>query len=263
MIKIQTGFNPTIPLTHSRIGYDTFTINGTATASTSSTTFPEDAPLNSLTYEYWRPTAMPATWTLDAGSSKMANYFGIGSHSLGSSGSSITIASSPDNTNWTTIDTLTPTDDSPIMFLFANRTARYWRLSISGIVVPSVGVIYVGPVLEMIRPCFAGLSPINLSRVTVMRPNKSEGGQWIGRSVIRSGSTMKVQYNNLGGDWYRSYFDLFVKRAIYAPFFFAWRPSDYPDAIGYVSVDKDIIPTNSNSRDLMSVGFTMVGLSIE
>ena len=263
MIKIQTGFNPTIPLTHSRIGYDTFTLTGTATASTSTIDFPADAPLNSMTYEYWRPTALPATWVLDAGSSKMANYFGIAAHSLGSSDCSITIASSPDNVTWTTIDTLTPADDSPIMFLFANVTARYWRLSISGSVIPSIGVVYVGPVLEMMRPCFAGLSPINLSRVTVIRPNKSEGGQWLGRSVIRSGSTMTVQYNNLGGQWYRDNFDPFVERAIYAPFFFAWRPADYPDAVGYVSVDKDIAPKNSNSRDLMSVGFAMVGLSIE
>lgn len=263
MIKIQTGFNPTIPLTHSRIGYDTFTLTGTATASSSQTDFPADAPLNSLTYEYWRPNTMPATWTLDAGSSKTANYFGIASHSLGSSGCSIVIASSPDNSTWTTIDSLTPTDDSPIMFLFANRTARYWRISISGGSAPSIGVVYVGSVLEMMRPCFAGLSPINLSRITTIRPNKSEGGQWLGRSIIRNGSAMSVQYNNLGGQWYRTYFDPFVESARSAPFFYAWRPLDYPDAVGYVWTEKDIAPKNSTNRDLMTVTFAMTGLSIE
>lgn len=260
MIKIQTGFNPAMPLTHSRIGYNTFTATGTASASSAQALFPATGPLNSLTYEYWRANILPATWTLDAGSSKMANYFGIAAHTLGSSGSTITIASSPNNVTYTTIDTLTPTDDSPIMFLFANRTARYFSLSISGTAVPSVGVIYVGPVLEMMRPCFAGVSPINLSRVTVIRPNKSEGGQWIGRSVIRSGFSMTATYNNLGGSWYRTYFDPFVVSAVYSPFFYAWRPLDYPDGIGYVSVDKDITPKNSNVRDLMSVGFSMVGV---
>lgn len=263
MIKIQTGFNPTIPLTHTRIGYDTFTLAGTATASSAQTDFPADAPLNSLTYEYWRPTTTTASWTLNAGSSKMANYFGIASHSLGSSGCTVTIASSPDNATWTDIDSLTPTDDSPIMFLFANRTAQYWRLSFSGSTAPSVGVVYVGPVLEMMRPCFAGLSPINLSRITTIRPNKSEGGQWLGRSIIRNGSSMNVAYNNLGGQWYRTYFDPFVESARSYPFFYAWRPLDYPDGIGYVWTEKDIIPKNSNSRDLMSVSFAMSGLSIE
>lgn len=263
MIKIQTGFDPVIPLTHSRIGYDTFTITGSASASSSQALFPASAPLNSMTYEYWRPNTIPATWTLDAGSSKLANYFGIAAHSLGSSGCTITIASSPDNTTWTDIDSLTPTDDSPIMFLFAGVTARYWRLSVGGGSAPSIGVIYVGPVLEMMRPCFAGLSPINLSRVTVIRPNKSEGGQWLGRSVIRSGSTMSVTYNNLDGTWYRTNFDPFVESAIYAPFFFAWRPEGFPDAVGYASVDKDITPKNSNMRGLMSVSFAMVGLSVE
>lgn len=260
MIKIQTGFSPAMPLTHSRIGYNTFTATGTATASTAQALFPASAPLNSLTYEYWRPTSLPATWTLDAGSSKMANYFGIAAHTLGSSGCTITIAGSDDNITWTDIDSLTPTDDSPIMFLFANRIARYWRLSINGGAVPSIGVVYVGPVLEMMRPIFGGVSPINLSRVTVIRPNKSEGGQWIGRSVIRSGFIMSVQYNNLDGQWYRTNFDPFVQSAIYTPFFYAWRPLGYLDGVGYVSVDKDITPRNSGIRDLMTVGFVMVGV---
>jgi hypothetical protein len=260
MIKIQTGFSPAMPLTHSRIGYNTFTATGTATASTAQALFPASAPLNSLTYEYWRPTALPATWTLDGGTSKLANYFGIAAHTLGTSGCTITIASSDDDVTYVDIDTLTPTDDSAIMFLFAGVTARYWRLSISGGTLPSVGVIYVGPVLEMMRPCFAGVSPINLSRVSVIRPNKSEGGQWIGRSVIRSGTSMNAQYNNLGGAWYRANFDPFVVSAISNPFFYAWRPLDYPDGVGYVSVDKDIKPVNSNSRDLMSVSFAMVGI---
>lgn len=260
MIKIQSGFNPAMPLTHSRIGYNTFTATGTASASSAQTLFPANSVLNSLTYEYWRATTLPASITIDAGSSKVANYFGIASHTLGTSACTITIASSPDGITYTTIDTLAPTDDSPIMFLFANVTARYWRLSISGGAVPSVGVIYVGPVLEMMRPCFAGVSPINLSRVTVIRPNKSEGGQWIGRSVIRSGFSMTATYNNLGGSWYRTYFDPFVVSAISSPFFYAWRPLDYPDGIGYVSVDKDIAPKTSGVRDLMSVGFAMVGV---
>lgn len=263
MIKVQTGFNPTIPLSHSRIGHQTYTRTGTASASTSAVDFPADAPLNEMTYEFWRPTAIPATWTLDAGASVSANYFGIAAHTLGSSGTTITIQSSPDNSTWTTIDSITPTDDSPIMFLFASVTARYYRLSITGSTIPSVGVIYVGTVLEMLRPCYGGLVPISLSRDTVIRPNRSEGGQWLGRSVIRSGSSMSVDYKNLDNAWVRTDFRDFINDAVIHPFFFAWRPDNYPDDVGYVWVSDDIKPNNMGVNSLMQVSFNMTGLSIE
>jgi hypothetical protein len=263
MIKVQSGFNPTIPLSHSRIGHQSYTRTGTVTASSEAVDFPADAPLNELTYEFWRPTALPATWTLDAGSSVAVNYFGIAAHTLGTSSNTVTIQSSPDNTTWTTIDSITPTDNSPIMFLFASVTAEYYRIEITGGAIPSVGVVYVGTVLEMLRPCYAGLTPISLSRDTVIRPNRSEGGQWLGRSVIRSGSSMSVNYTNLDNAWVRSAFRDFIDDAVTYPFFFAWRPDNYPEDVGYVWVGEDIKPSNSGTRDLMNVSIQMSGLSIE
>ena len=263
MIKIQTGFNPTIPLSHSRIGHQSYTRTGTVTASSAAVDFPADAPLNELTYEFWRPTALPATWDLDVGSEVDVNYFGIAAHTLGSSGCTISIQSSEDNTTWDVIDTLTPTDNSPIMFLFESVTAQYYRLAIAGSSIPSIGVIYIGTVLEMLRPCYAGLTPISLSRDSVIRPNRSEGGQWLGRSVIRSGSSMSVNYSNLENGWTRSTFRDFINDAVIYPFFFAWRPDNYPEDVGYVWVSEDIKPSNSGTRDLMNVSIQMSGLSIE
>ena len=263
MIKVKSGFNPTIPLSHSRIGHQTYTRSGTATASTSAVDFPAIAALNPLTYEFWRPTALPATWTLDAGSSVSGNYIGIASHTLGTSGCTITIQGSTNNSTYTTIDSITPTDNSPIMFLFGSVSYRYWRLSITGSAIPSVGVVYIGTVLEMLRPCYGGLTPISLSRDTVIRPNRSEGGQWLGRSVIRSGSSMKVGYTNLENNWVRTTFKDFIDDAVVYPFFFAWRPDNYPEDVGYVWVQDDIKPSNMGRNSLMQVTFDMSGLSSE
>jgi hypothetical protein len=263
VIKIQTGFNPTIPLSHSRIGHQTYTRTGTATASSAQVDFPADAPLNELTYEFWRPNLLPATWTLDAGSSVSANYFGIAAHTLGASGNTVTIQGSNDNITYTDIDSITPSDNSPIMFLFASASYRYWRISISSGTFPSIGVIYVGTVLEMLRPCYGGLTPISLSRDSVIRPNRSEGGQWLGRSVIRSGSSMKVGYANLENNWVRTTFKDFIEDAVLYPFFFAWRPDNYPEDVGYVWVGDDIKPSNMGRNSLMQVSFDMSGLSSE
>lgn len=262
MIKIQTGFNPAIPLNHSRIGHQTYTRTGTATASTAQTGFPASAPLNSLTYEFWRPSAMPATWTLNAGSSVSVNYIGIAAHTLGSSNCDVLIQSSNDNLTWTTIDSISPDNDSPIMFLFQGISAQYFRLNITGSIF-SIGVIYVGSTLDMIRPCYGGLTPISLSRDTVIRPTRSEGGQWLGRTVIRSGSSMKIGYTNLDNNWVRTSFRNFINDAVTYPFFFAWRPDNYPEDIGYVWVSDDIKPANMGRNSLMQVSFDMQGLSIE
>lgn len=261
MIKIQTGFNPTIPLNHSRIGHQTYTRGGSAVASSAETNFPADAPLNELTYEYWRPTALPADWTLDAGSSVSANYVGIASHTL--KGNTITIQGSNDNSTYTDIDSLIATDNSQIMFLFAPVSYRYWRLHIVGSTIPSVGVVYVGTTLDMLRPYYAGITPISLSNDVVIRPNRSDGGQWLGRSVIRSGSSMSAEFKNLDNAWVRTSFKDFMNDAISYPFFFAWRPDNYPEDVGYVWVTESIKPSNMGIRDLMQVSFSMNGLGIE
>jgi hypothetical protein len=149
------------------------------------------------------------------------------------------------------------------MFLFEPIVARYWRISLIGSVVPSIGVVYMGVTLDMERPCFSGVNPINLSRRTIVRPNRSENGLWLGRSITRQGSQTSVTYNNLNYSWYLNNFDPFVDLARRFPFFFAWRPEGYPDSIGYVWTSSDITPSTQGVRDLVSVSMTLEGTSIE
>lgn len=262
MIVIEPTFFPTIPLDHSRIGIDNIVRTGTVTASSETAGFPAIAAANPLTYNYWKPSTLPAWWKVDAGSAKSVNYVGIAAHDLGDVSGTVTVQYSTNNSTWVTVDSHSPTDNSPIMFLFGAISARYWRISVSG-TAPFIGVVYIGTVLEMERPCFSGISPINFSRMTTIRPNMSEGGQWLGRSIIREGSRMGVQYRNLTYSWYKTNFDPFVEQARKYPFFFAWRPEGYPETVGYVWTQNDIAPTTNGVRNLLDVGFDMMGLAIE
>jgi hypothetical protein len=260
MVFIENSFNPAVPLTHSRIGIDNIVREGTVTASGEDPAFPAFAAKNPLTYEFWRPDVLDAWWKVDAGLPVEVSYCGIASHTLGSSGAFVTVQYSTDDSTWVDVLTDNQSDDSPMMFLFAPVTARYWRIFIQGSVIPSVGVVYFGKTLEMQRPCFSGLEPINFNRSTVIRPNRSENGQWVGRSIVRQGANMSVSYRHLDYDWYRTNFDPFVKQAIKYPFFFAWRPNGYPDAVGYVWTTRDIPPSTMGIRDLLQVSFDMQGL---
>lgn len=261
MVVIESGFNPTIPLSNSRIGIESITRTGAITASSAAAGFPAIAARNPLTYEFWRPTAVPAWWKVDAGVPVACDYLGIAAHTLGA-GATVSLEYSSDDVSWTSIMSYAPPTDAPLMFLFEEVTARYWRINVTG-AVSSVGVVYIGKVLEMQRACFSGLSPINFSRNTSIRPVRSEGGQWLGRSVIREGSSMSVAYRHLDYDWYKDNFDPFVEQARTYPFFFAWRPDGYPETVGYVWTASDIAPSTMGIRDLLSVSFEMQGLAIE
>jgi hypothetical protein len=262
MVYIKSGFAPVIPLTHSRIGINNIARTGTVTASTAAAGFPAIAAANPLTYEFWKPTTVPATWTVDAGAAVTCDYLGVASHTLGTSATTLTLQHSTDNSTWEDVETVTPSTNAPIIILFPPVSRRYWRIVLSGNIA-LVGVVNIGKVLEMERPCFAGLSPIDFARQTVIRPNTSEGGQWLGRSILRQGSQMSVSYKHLTYDWYKTNFDPFVEQARSYPFFFAWRPQGYADSVGYVWTNTDITPSTMGIKSRLEVSFAMEGLSLE
>jgi hypothetical protein len=262
MVVIQDALDPAVPLTHSRIGIDNIARTGTVDASSAAVGFPASAAANPLTYEFWKPTSVPAWFRVDAGAPVTVDYVGIASHNLGSAGSTVTVQRSSDNDTWVDVVATVPTNNSPIMFLFAGVSARYWRVLVTGNS-PTIGVINIGKVLEMQRAAYAGINPIDLSRRTVIRPNVSEGGQWLGRSVIREGSATSVGFRHLTNAWYRANFDPFVEEARSYPFFFAWRPEGYPDSVGYVWTQSDIVPTTMGIKDFLEVGLDLEGLAIE
>jgi hypothetical protein len=262
MIYISDDFltyNPPYPLTHARIGMD----NAVRTAEISATSaidgFPASAVGNALTYEYWRP--VNGTGTITAGFAEQSiDYIGIASHNL--AGGSVTVEHSMNGATWTTVRTVSPENNAPLMFLFQPVQAKYIRVLVAA-TNASVAVIYAGKTLEMQRAVFGGISPVNFGRSTVIRPNESESGLWLGRNVIRQGSETSVTWQNLTYDWYKDNFDKFAKDAIKYPFFFAMRPATYPEMTGYMWTQGDIVPTLSGIRNYLNVSVPMLGVEVD
>jgi len=243
-----------------KIGYQKIT--GTITASTETAGFPASAANNELTGTYWKPTAMPATWEIDAGAAESVDYIGIAAHTFGTDNTSVAIEYY-DGAAWQVIDDINPGDNAPIMFIFTQRNEARYRLNLTGPTVPRVGVVFVGKHLEMQRGMYVGHSPITLSRKTFVRNNISEAGQFLGRSIVRTGSGTSYQWDNLTSTWYRENFDPFVVHAQTKPFFIAWKPVTYSNEVGYVWLPegRDIMPSNSGTLDYMSVSMDVEGLA--
>lgn len=261
MIFIQSGYSPTPDLYHSRIGIHNIVQGKTPVASSAAAGHPAIAATYPTTYEYWRPASIGSTWQIDNGSPVECDYMGL----VGNLSNVIFGCEySADGTTWTTAVTgnvASSETKRTAMLLFAPVTARYWRLTLLGI--PDIAVVYIGKSLAMQRRIYQGHTPITLSRITETTQNTSETGQYLGRSIIRKGLQTSCEYQHLTADWYRANFDPFVEAARETPFFYAWRPVQYPNELGFVWTTGDIRPSNTGPRNFMSVSFRVTGIANE
>lgn len=251
-----------VPLTHARIGWHTILRDAVLTASSAAPGFPVSSLANSMTYDRWLPVALPATVTIDAGAAVAADYLGIAAHLLRDGLNTVTL-SYLDAGAWTEIAAGQPEDNGTLLFLFPEVVSRWWRLTFAGATPQPVGVVYLGRALAMQRPIYQGHTPLTLSADTVIRPQRSERGQFLGRTIIRGGFKTGAAWSNLSAAWVRDSFMPFVKSARRYPFFFAWRPGSFPKEVGYVWTPGDIAPSNAGPRDLMSVDMEIEGLGDE
>lgn len=249
-----------VPLTHARIMYDTHTLDALTTVVGSSEIagFEADSVLTTDTYSRWRGSAVPATLSFDLGSSKAVDYFFIAGHDFADTGVTCKVQYSTNNADWLdATDSRFFTSNRAIAFLFEEIEARYWRLNITAATAPPVvAVVYFGVALPMQRPIYGGHEPITMSRQTEIRSNMSEGGQFLGRSIVRKGLTGSFEWRHLKPGWVRSMFDPFIEAARTRPFGIAWRPAAYPDEVAYAWVNGDITPRNMGVADFMAVGFS-------
>jgi len=248
------------PLSHARIGYQNLMLTGTVSSDVSGGV---QALKNPLTYDFFSPALVPFRVTLNIGSVKPVNYVGIAAHTIGTNGNLIIVETSLNNIDFVEQVQFLPNNNNQIMMLFEEVEAQYIRVRFVGGTPPKISVMYIGKALEMQRKIYGGHTPITLSRETVVRPVKSERGQWLGRSIIRSGVSTSYSWKHLTADWYRENFDPFVENCRKYPFFISWKPLTFPDEVGYVWTSDDIAPTNMGIRDYMEVTMAVEGIGNE
>lgn len=267
----------TEPLTHARIGYENFVTETNVVASGALAGFEESALGNSFTFEIWKPPTLPADVDIDLGEARTIDYLGLAVNGL--SNCEIRLSYSADGLTYTEARSAILPENRSTMLLFEPVTARYWRLSVIGWAETAtlsadfttqtyllgdytdaggayLGVLYLGQALQMQRAMYQGHTATNQAARNEIRPTRSEGGQWLGRSVVRRGYNGDYSWSNLTALWYRDNFQPFVEAAVTGPFFVAWRPETFADEVEFGWTEQDISPNNTGPRDLMSVSFT-------
>lgn len=236
MIVVESGFTGTsYALTTPRIAAGA--LSGTVAVSTEATGYEGVNALTGVTYTAWRPTALPATWTLTF-TSAAVSYVGIAAHDLATQGATVNVQRWTGSA-WSTVASNTPTDNAPILFLLSRRTAQTtFRVQVTGTTMPTIGVIWIGDVLELPQKCvFTDSLPFNEAAAAAYATTLSDGGHTLGRYETRVQSDCTMTVNNLGETWAAASVPTLAGWLRAGPVFMADRPADYPLSVVFGETD--------------------------
>lgn len=238
------------------------------TMSTGVGTEVESAALSATgtTYDAWiaTPTAGgTADLQLTFGSARTLNAIAITAHNIGTIGATVRADYSLDGgSNWITTGAgiYEPTDDSAIMFYFDNVVSTHWRLRVfnAGSSDVEIAVAFWGAVLTIPQRIYQGYTPPITPTNVMLQSNVSQGGNLLGAAVTRQGSSAQASITYIDPEFIRSdsatnFGDFTRHHNAGKGFFWAWRPSKYPEDLFYAWREGNtIVPTNSGPKDLMS-----------
>lgn len=219
---------PSLPM----VAFDNIFAKGTLLASTSTT---DGAAANAIvegTYNYWIPSALPADLQTTLGVATLANCFGIIAHNYGTKGATLHLEYF--TTVWVTITSITPTDDSPILAVFADTTATQWRIRITGTLIPATGVIYLANRLIIPGGVKAPYTPVwQADRVELMN-SQSIGGKYITNRAVKRGKETMISLTSVTRTFAEVNLNAFrLKFNEGSPFIWASGPSIFPKDVGY------------------------------
>ena len=205
--------------------------NSTVGVTSSASGYDPDWMLDGETWSVWQAGGTTQTITLSF-SSQTTSYAALAAHNLGSIGASVTC-----QVGGVTVGSISPTDDSAIVFLFSSRSASQVQFVITG-GTAEIAVAQAGDALEMPQlSVFTGL-PISESKQVRYRHQQSVTGDVLGRAVEGADLRFDLTVQNLPETFRAAAGDITWKGFInhvdnVGPFFIADKPSSYPDDVAY------------------------------
>jgi hypothetical protein len=254
------------------IGYDNRVTTGNVSASSADEDHPAVNVANVNTWQYWQGNGFASPTddeflTVIVDSVEPIDYVGIARHNFFTAQIPVTVeVQSTDGAAWVAVTSEgVPSTDGPLIYRFEEQSVYAVRVHmgspLTGTTAPQVGVLYLGKLLVLQRRIYVGHTPITMGRVARITNARSETGNFLGRIVLSEARQTRVTMRNLLPDWYREYLDPFIEDSKEIPFFFAWRPLDYPNEVGYAWMTNEPVPTNQLPNGMMQVELQMTGIA--
>lgn len=170
-----------------------------------------------------------------------ADAVGILNHNLGTIGATIKVQYKLSGV-WTTILTLNPSDDDPILAIFTSKSSEDWRIELSSMsALPEIGIIFLGVHLLFPWPPEAPVIP---EEEGIKASTEYSGaGNLLGTVLAHNPRNINPRWTNLTRTWYTTFFLPFWDNhgKLIFPFFYAWDLTNRPDDIFYVSIDPAMV----------------------
>lgn len=245
------------------ICFDNIVELANVTASSEDANFPATNVANPATDLLWKGASVTAI-TLDVSNPDLdtIDYVGIVGHNFFTAGVAVKVQLDlgAGYVDYTTAEI--PADDGPLLFrlpvVTGGETVRIHMAA--GDAIPQMAVVYVGRSMAVQRRLYVGHTPINMGRSVRVVNGISESGNYLGAVIVGEVNETTIELQNLSPIWYRNYLDPFIEVCKYTPFFFAWRPSTYPDEVGYCWITNDPKPVNQRANGMMSISMDLRGI---
>ena len=273
-VLIEQGHVTEYPLNHARILYGNVITDAEATGELPR--YPAAAVLTETTYERWSPSVSGDSLTLsfpeqEVNALALAALSGLDFEiEVREGGTWVAVSLYPPHGPSLAADFAeqeyglldTSPDNQATLLLLKPRTIDAARITVTyAATSPTIGVVRVGTLLEMMRPFYQGHTPAILAGDNTLTPNISESGEWLGASLLRQGRSINMKWENLKASWVRRKWYPFSKTIKTAPFIVAWNAKQYSADVFYCSASSTPKPTHTGPLDYMSISLSARGYS--
>jgi hypothetical protein len=244
-----------------RVMYENLLENGTVTASSENPSYPVANCFDWVTCDWFRPASFgPVYITLALDAADGANYFAFYGQDIYKYGGSIRLQYD-DGSGWTdACDAISPNDNAPRVVFFDRKVADSWRVAITCDSIFNLGVVAFGEYVALPYGMYIGWTPPTFARANTYINNVSEGGNFLGRSVIAKGIKTTLVLQGAQDAWMRSIWLPFIKHIEEKPFFFAPNVSAYPNEVALVWAKSDIPAPTHQYYGYMGATYNLRGV---
>lgn len=188
--------------------------------------------LGPQTYDFWTPSALPATLGTTLVAAQACDACAIVAHTLGSSGATIFVEYF--DGVWVEAYSVTPTDDTDLMLIFVEASSTQWRIRITGATTPHIGIAIIGKRFFLPEGVLGDYTPINLALDIELATSITVKGQYVGTFVKNKGASADIPLPLQERTWIEGAARPFIAHYNYGqPFIWASCPGLLADDISY------------------------------
>lgn len=242
----------------SAIAYDSFLLRSDVTLTADSEDADQEIENGASWPTYgggWQTsTTGDHTITVGFAFTQTGQCYAVHKHNLSDLGITIKMQNSPDGVVWTDVvgSDQTPSNNKTLFFVAdQSETQPFWRLFMSGHTggVLRIAQIFIGPCFEAWQPPGLGWTPPNIALNDDFITSRADGGDFLGRSLIRRGSKTGFTMTPVLESFVRDTWLPFMTAAEEHPFYYSWNAQDFPGEVAYCYVEKRIdIPKYVTNR---------------